>query len=186
MNAEKLDKKKKIIEEYNSTAEVYDKRYRNIQNYKFKLLIENLIFESGVYLDAGSGTNLFIDFLNMKKISKEIRLIGLDISINMLKIAKEKQKNTYLILGDIENLPFKSGLFTGFISITSFQNLSNINKGIEEFVRVFKRNGPLAISILKKSFDLKEIKKIFQPYFQDLNFIQDSNCEDWIIFRNGK
>ena len=137
-------------------------------------------------MDAGSGTNLFLDYINKERIARNIRLIGLDISLNMLKIAKKKQKNTYLILGDIENLPFKSNLFTGFISITSFQNLSDIAKGIEELFRVFRRNGLLAITILKKSFNLNEVKKLFQPYFQELNFIQDIKCEDWIIFKNIK
>jgi len=186
LNAKKLDKKIKIIEDYNSSAKIYDNRYKIIQNYKFKLIIENLVFKSGIYLDAGSGTNLFLDYLNKERIKRNIRLIGLDISFNMLKIAKEKQKKSYLILGDIENLPFKSNLFAGFISITSFQNLPDIRKGIEEMNRVFKRSGLLAITILKKSFNLNEIKKLFQPHFQDLNYIDDNKCEDWIIFKNIK
>ncbi len=186
LNAKKLDKKIKIIEDYNSSAKIYDNRYKIIQNYKFKLIIENLVFKSGIYLDAGSGTNLFLDYLNKEKITRNIRLIGLDISFNMLKIAKEKQKKSCLILGDIENLPFKRNLFAGFISITSFQNLPDIRKGIEEMNRVFKRSGLLAITILKKSFNLNEIKKLFQPHFQDLNYIYDNKCEDWIIFKNIK
>lgn len=186
LNAKKLDKKIKIIEDYNSSAKIYDNRYKIIQNYKFKLIIENIVFKSGIYLDAGSGTNLFLDYLNKERIKRNIRLIGLDISFNMLKIAKEKQKKSYLILGDIENLPFKSNLFAGFISITSFQSLPDIRKGIEEINRVFKRSGLLAITILKKSFNLNEIKKLFQPHFQDLNYIYDNKCEDWIILRDNR
>ncbi len=186
LNAKKLDKKKKIIEDYNSSAKIYDNRYKIIQNYKFKLLIENLIFKRGLYLDAGSGTNLFLDYLNREKITRNIRLIGLDISFNMLKIAKEKQKNSCLILGDIEHLPFKRNLFTGFFSITTFQNLADINKGIEELIRVFKSKGLLAITILKKSFNLNEVKKLFQPHFQDLNYIDDNKCGDWIILRDNR
>lgn len=186
LKAKKLDKKKKIIKDYNSSAKIYDNRYKIIQNYKFKLLIENLVFKSGIYLDAGCGTNLFLDYLNKEKITRNIRLIGLDISFNMLKSAKEKQKKSCLILGDIENLPFKRNLFAGFISITTFQNLANINKGIEELIRVFKSNGLLAITILKKNFSLNEVKKLFQSHFQDLNYIHDNKCEDWIILRDNR
>ncbi len=181
-----MEKKRKVIQDYNSFAEFYDRRYRDIQNYKFQLIFKKISLIKGIYLDAGSGTNLFFEFLKSQGNYEGIRIICVDMSREMLKIGKDKHLIDYLILGDIENLPFRTNIFNGVISITSLQNIPTIEKGVEEIQRVLKKKGLVAISILKKNLVLSKLHELLNKYIKNLNIIQEDECEDWIFFRKLK
>ncbi|GAI09744.1 unnamed protein product, partial [marine sediment metagenome] len=159
-------KKKIIIEKYNSTSSFYDDRYRKIQNEKFELHFKNTNFNSKTLLDAGCGTGLLfehISSLNDKNLGRTLRYIGTDISWKMLKHFYNKTKkiknkiNSNLILGDIENLPFREDKFNLIFSITSLQNLNDLKKGLKEIIRVGKENTALKLSILRKQLKLEEV-----------------------------
>jgi ubiquinone/menaquinone biosynthesis C-methylase UbiE len=163
---EESDKKKIIIEKYNSTSSFYDDRYRKIQNEKFELHFKNTNFNSKTLLDAGCGTGLLfehISSLNDKNLGRTLRYIGTDISWKMLKHFYNKTKkiknkiNSNLILGDIENLPFREDKFNLIFSITSLQNLHDLKKGLKEIIRVGKENTALKFSILRKQLKLEEV-----------------------------
>ncbi len=163
---EESDKKKIIIEKYNSTSSFYDDRYRKIQNEKFELHFKNTNFNSKTLLDAGCGTGLLfehISSLNDKNLGRTLRYIGTDISWKMLKHFYNKTKkiknkiNSNLILGDIENLPFREDKFNLIFSITSLQNLNDLKKGLKEIIRVGKENTALKLSILRKQLKLEEV-----------------------------
>lgn len=179
-----MEKKKQIIEDYNSSARIYDSRYVDIQNYKFKLFFDKIKINRGLFLDAGSGTNLLQEYIEFRKLSNKIKLICLDISLGMLKVAKKKFKDSNLILGDLEHLPLRSRVFNGIFSITSLQNLSDIDKGIKEISCVMSPNALIAISALGKNIEFRELKKIIQENFTLINFIIDDSCEDWLFYRN--
>ena len=61
---EESDKKKIIIEKYNSTSSFYDDRYRKIQNEKFELHFKNTNFNCKTLLDAGCGTGLLFEYIS--------------------------------------------------------------------------------------------------------------------------
>ncbi|KAF7256293.1 hypothetical protein EG68_06706 [Paragonimus skrjabini miyazakii] len=55
--------------------------------------------------------------------------IGIDISLPMLAVAKEREVEGDLVLGDIGNgLPFRSALFDGAISVSALQWLCNADR----------------------------------------------------------
>jgi len=180
-----LNKKRKIIQDYNSSAEFYNRRYRDLQNYKFRLIFTKIRLKKGIYLDAGSGTNLFLEFLKSQGNYESIRVICLDISLEMLKIGKDTQSNDHLILGDIENLPLKPVIFDGVLSFTSLQNIPNIKSGVDEIQRVVKENGIVAITLLKKKMELSKLRRLFNKRIKNLSIVKDDKCEDWILFRNS-
>jgi ubiquinone/menaquinone biosynthesis C-methylase UbiE len=161
-NENSFHKKQEIISRYNSTSHFYDRRYREIQEHKLSAFLTNLPTNLKLILDAGCGTGLLAArFLDLMKASivKSFNYVGIDISLNMLKLAKnlfnkvEKNGKNALILGDLENLPLRTGKFHSIFSITSLQNLYDITKGITEMHRVSKVNANLYISILKKGLD---------------------------------
>ena len=115
-----LDKKKNIIEKYNSTSSFYDDRYRKIQKEKYKILFRNCNLNYKTILDAGCGTGLLIEYvfnINIDNIKKKVKYVGIDISWKMLIHFSNKTRklknivNTCLVLGDIENLPFRDDSF---------------------------------------------------------------------------
>ncbi len=192
---EESDKKKIIIEKYNSTSSFYDDRYRKIQNKKYALQLKNTDFKHKTLLDAGCGTGLLFEFIS--KLSNDIshrdlRYIGLDISWKMLKNFINKinklnyNGNSNLILGDIENLPFREGAFNLIFSITSLQNLKFLKEGLKELIRVGKKNTTLKVSILKKQLKLEEVITFLNSHTINLNTDILEDLEDVTIQGNIK
>lgn len=187
------EKKKDIIAKYNSTSSFYDDRYRNIQNSKFKLLLKNFKFDNKIILDAGCGTGLLFEFFlrsNQQIYNRKLRYIGLDISWKMLKqflykINKGTSiKHVNLILGDIENLPFREEKIPQIFAVTSLQNLHDIEKGLRELFRVGQQGTSLNLSILGKNLNLDSIYSYLKSEIVDLNLIRLEKVEDVIIQGN--
>lgn len=187
------DKKKEIITKYNSTAHFYEKRYSNIQFVKFKILLENYTYDEKIVLDAGCGTGLV--FKKMLRSDIELKnkfffFIGLDISWEMLKIFLAKLRvpeiiNTSnkfnLILADMEYLPIREGVIHSVISSTSLQNLSDIQRGIQEITRVAKDDADLKFSILKKKLNLVKIKELLNEINIKFEIFNKNDIEDILI-----
>ncbi|MBY9009663.1 MAG: methyltransferase domain-containing protein [Candidatus Lokiarchaeota archaeon] len=187
------DKKKNIVARYDSTASFYDDRYKNIQNLKFKLLLSDFKFDNKIILDAGCGTGLLFEFFlksSQQKNNRKLKYIGLDISRKMLKqflykINKVKSiKYANLILGDIENLPFREEKIHQIFAVTSLQNLYDIEKGLRELFRVGQQGTSLNLSILGKNLNVDNIYSYIKSEIVDLNLIRLEKVEDVIIQGN--
>ncbi len=182
------NKKKKIIRDYNKTANFYDKRYKAIQKEKYETVLNNYGDFSKKVLDLGCGTGLFFEHFiktNVAKDTSRSKYIALDISWNMLLEFKSKTfKSNYplsLILSDIDYLPFRKNIFDLVFTFTSFQNLPCVRNGLKELSRVSKNNANFIFSILKKTLDLDSLLKILELYVKDIIVIQKENLEDIII-----
>lgn len=185
------DKKKEIISKYNSTSTFYDKRYRKIQEEKFRIIFSDFLLKKNkIILDAGCGSGLLFEFIVRKYKTNHIKYlnyIGIEISLNMLKIFAKKCKNLNnnlninLILSDIEHLPFRDNRIDSIFSVTSLQNLPNIYKGIIEILRVGKHMANLEFSILKKNLDLDSLISFLNSKLINLKIKNIESIEDIII-----
>ncbi|MFX1288590.1 MAG: class I SAM-dependent methyltransferase [Promethearchaeota archaeon] len=190
---EESDKKKLILEKYNSTSSFYDDRYRTIQNQKYALQFKNTDFMHKILLDAGCGTGLLFEYisnLNFININRNLKYIGLDISWKMLKGFYNKVKKlnykgkTNLVLGDIENLPFREDKFNLIFSITTLQNLQYLKSALEELNRVGRENAALRLSILRKQLKLDEVITYLNSCTNNLIIENFEEIEDVIIQGN--
>jgi len=100
-------------------------------------------------LDACTGTgDLALEFIKRYPAAK---VIGIDISEQMLKIGIEKIKEANLngsitlLQSDLFRLPFKDDVFDAVSIGFGFRNLHNFADGIREMVRVLKQDGVLLI-----------------------------------------
>ena len=113
-----------------------------------KKFIKILNFSNNdVVLDVATGTG-DVAFEIRKKYKSKIT--GLDLSINMLEIAKKKAKNKNIedikfIEGDAENLPFEDNTFDKLVISYGLRNLGDTEKGIKEFYRVLKPGGAVGV-----------------------------------------
>jgi len=73
------------------------------------------------------------------------QVVGLDISLPMLKRATRKTSRSLLVVGDAENLPFSSQSFHRVIMGFGLRNLSCPRRGLKETYRVLKPGGTLGI-----------------------------------------
>ena len=132
-----------------------------------KKFIKSLTFiNNDKVLDVATGTG-DIAFAIRKKYKAKV--IGLDLSANMLEIAKQKSKKYNIndisfIEGDAENLPFDDNTFDKLVISYGLRNLGDCKRGLSEFYRVLKPNGRLGIlEFLQPRSTL--IGKIFKFYF---------------------
>lgn len=191
-----IQKKRKIIQDYDGSSVFYDKRYRSIQYQKYALIINTypLLLSHRIILDAGCGSGLLFDYLKehielLSQISF-FSFIGLDISLEMLKKFHSKVKsqdqvpitNFHLLLGDLENLPFRPNIFNVILSLTSYQNLPNLKKAIEETIYSAKNSSDFIISILKKTLNQESFLQMIETYCVEIKYVKDqNNIEDLIL-----
>jgi len=81
----------------------------------------------------------------------------------------------------MEYLPFRDNTFSSILSLTSFQNLPTIEKGVKEMFRVSKNNTDLKFSILKKKLELELLLEVLKSNIKDPIIIIRNNLEDVII-----
>lgn len=153
--------KRDVQLKYDLYARTYDVLYRSEQWDKYKLIVENLKskLKCRVLVDAGCGTGLLYEYLS--KYSFDIETyVGLDISFEMVKRAKSKFSNVInvdLINADIEYTPLRSSCSNITLSITVFNNLYDIDRGLNELLRITKPGGTVIVTIFKRGEKVEEV-----------------------------
>ena len=101
-------------------------------------------------LDAGCGTGNF----SIKLAQAGCRVTGIDISEEMLKIAKQKAQKMNLDIDfrvmDIYHLQFEDETFDAVFSMAAFEFIEKPQEAYQEMYRVLKRNGQLLIGTIHK------------------------------------
>ncbi len=127
-------------------------------------------------LDLGCGTGKLSILLTENPFIEQI--IGMDISQNMIRQAKYKQKYFRLgdkvnfMVGNSNNLNFDNGYFDYVFCLNSFHHYPSQSKVLEEVFRVMKSGGrfilldPFRDNILRKTWAVA-LKKIFNEDYAD-------------------
>jgi ubiquinone/menaquinone biosynthesis C-methylase UbiE len=158
------EQKRSAMRHYDQTAETYNRQYTEEQNTKIIAALNalpQLMDESAVILDVGCGTGTLFPHTA----EKTKQTIGIDISIKLLKKAKEAKKthnNVALTRADADFLPFKTETFTHTFAFTLIQNMPNPKRTLEEIKRVTRRDATLVITGLKKHFKQTAFVKLLE------------------------
>jgi ubiquinone/menaquinone biosynthesis C-methylase UbiE len=155
----KTIRKRELIGLYDTTAAMYNKRYKRIQTEKYKYLLGHFTEKDSV-LDVGCGTGLLIGLLD----GRVARMVGVDLSTEMLRVAshniKSKGIDGNLINADADSLPFRSNVFSKIVSVTLLQNMPDPKATIGELARVLDNGGDMIITCLKNKYALSELRRI--------------------------
>ncbi len=159
-------KNRKIAEMFSSIAPTYDflNHYLslNIDRIWRKKAVELLDGDSA--LDVATGT---CD-VALEAARKMQKVVGVDLSLEMLKIGqkKVKDKNIELVCAAAENLPFTDESFDNVIIAFGIRNVVDRVSALFEFKRVLKKGGRLVILEFNKP-----INKLFGAVY---NFYSNS------------
>ncbi len=171
--------KREVAKAYDTLGgRIYDLRYTEEQESKYKMLLERIPPEtSDMTLDVGCGTGLLLDKLSSRN-------VGLDISLALLSAARMgvgAHPNNELVQADAENLPFRDATFHKIYSVTLIQNTPNPEKAIVEMKRVSRRGSKLVITALKKGFTEDQFTTLLENIgLEPVEFIFDEDLKDWV------
>ncbi len=145
-----------VLKHYESLSRDYDHRFDNPRiNYMRsveKIVLLNSL-KMGLILDIGCGTGEQSVFLA----EKGYRVLGVDISKEMIKIAKERIKdakfkdNLSFVIASAEFLPFRDKSFDGIISIFGiFNHIPKVDHAFQETSRVLKTGGQAIFTVVNR------------------------------------
>ncbi|MGE4586987.1 MAG: bifunctional demethylmenaquinone methyltransferase/2-methoxy-6-polyprenyl-1,4-benzoquinol methylase UbiE [Mangrovibacterium sp.] len=148
-----MNKKQQVEQMFDNIASSYD-----FLNHFLSMGIDKLWRKKAVrmlkkynpmnILDVASGTGDFA--IETAKIMPH-EIVGFDLSGQMLRVGEEKVRKLELdgIIrfqkGDSENMPFAAGSFDAITVAFGVRNFENLEKGLQEFIRVLKPGGVAVI-----------------------------------------
>lgn len=146
-----------------------------IQNKNRKIILNSIGYKENI-LDIGCGNGEFTNELN--KIAKTT---AIDISEEMIKIAKKNFPNIDFIASSIYKLPFQEKTFSTVVCLNTIHHIKDIEAAIRELCRITKKQILIEIKnknsvnylrrrliknqeYLWKASTVKEMKNLFNNY----------------------
>jgi len=147
------DWKKVVVKAYDVVAEVYSEHFINELNQKpfdSKLIKKwsSKLLNDGFVCDLGCGPGHLAKFLHEKCNVEKERILGIDLSHEMVTQACKNFPDMKFIVGDMLKLEFNNNYFAG---IAAFYSIIHIKReeleiALKEMYRVLKPNGQLLLS----------------------------------------
>ena len=152
------EKKNGVIADYDDIAKEYAEEffYDTSDNKHIDAFLQSL---DGIkILDAGCGNGKDCKYIS----EKGFEVNGIDLSIGMLEIAKEKVPNGKFEVMDIANITIPENSYDGIISNCSLFHIPSeeLPQTLESFARILKSNGKLLL-VLQEGFGETMIE---EPY----------------------
>lgn len=176
------------MNQWDKVAKAYDEMMGETGDIPHQELIDPAIktflgdFSGKVILDAGCGNGYWVRFLA----SKANKVIGIDASKELIKIAKSKDNPSNVTFKSVDlnkKLPFKNEIFDIIISSMVLHFIQNIERTAKEFRRVLKENGKVIFSIPHPLFestrhpDLKLVKR--EKRFTSMDALGGRGILEW-------
>ena len=169
-----LSKKQQVSEMFDNVSGNYDLLNRILTfgiDIKWRNKVVKIVGDKNpeTILDIATGTG---DFAIMLAKLNPKKIIGLDLSKGMLDVGikKVKEKNLdgliEMVLGDSENLPFKDNSFDAVTVGFGVRNFENLDKGLQEILRVLKPKGVFVIleTSQPEKFPVKQLFNFYSKY----------------------
>ncbi|MFN4245043.1 MAG: class I SAM-dependent methyltransferase [Brevinematia bacterium] len=130
---------------------------------------------SGRILDVGTGPGYLV--FEIAKKSQSLDIVGIDISKDMIEIAKRNAENVRgshsvrFQFGDVSKLPFEDEYFDFIVSTLSLHHWPKPVESINEIYRVLKRNCEVWIYDIRRDASEEVITQIRKRYGWIFSFL---------------
>lgn len=104
-------------------------------------------------LDCGCGNGRFFEHF-----PPDLFTVGIDASLNMLRVCREKDRCPRLVCCELEHLPFVEGSFDRVLSVRVIQHLEKQREAVVEMDRVLGPGGELVLHLYNQ-YTTKTIAK---------------------------
>lgn len=160
-------KNKKLLSKlaFDKQAKTYDQSIKGSHARQlYPHMLQNIILCFGTYvLDVGCGTGELMSQVISEDTSRKV--VGIDLSSEMLKVAKEKIKDKgKLLLADVECLPFDDQSFDIVYCNDSFHHYPHPQVALSEMSRVLKPQGTIIIGDCYQRGIGRWIMNILMPF----------------------
>jgi len=145
-----MDKTALTIDAYNTCASNFESSFMDLKLYKANLnKFIDLIPINAKILDLGCGPGNIARLLSEKQ--KNLQILGIDLSTEMIKLATKNVPSATFQVGDIRNLSGLANDFDAVIAAFSIVHLSNDETFnlIKDVNRLLKSKGLLYISCIE-------------------------------------
>jgi ubiquinone/menaquinone biosynthesis C-methylase UbiE len=162
------DRKELSRAEFDKDAEEYDEspKYASLRLSYQKIADEALRNEFRTWLDIGCGTGALLLLIGQQK--KDAQLFGVDLSEQMIKVARSKLGKTVdLRVSDSEKLPFEDNQFDLITCTFSFHHYPKPKTALAEMQRVLSPNGRVIIADASAFFPINQIHNLLAPLRKD-------------------
>ncbi|MGQ3684505.1 MAG: methyltransferase domain-containing protein [Candidatus Loosdrechtia sp.] len=165
-----INNEQTVIDEYAHIASRYDKRWSFYISATLRETLKRLdIKPTDTLLDVGCGTGTLLEAISQKYPSA--KLVGTDISREMLRIAYRKQfKKCSLVESNSRQLPFHSESFDMVVSCNAFHYFRMPEECLSEIARVLKPQGRIVITDWCDDYIACRICDIFLRIFNRAHF----------------
>jgi ubiquinone/menaquinone biosynthesis C-methylase UbiE len=138
-------KRMEIQKEYDQTASTYDRDWSYyIKSTSLETLQRMELSAEDHLLDIGCGTGYFLKLIRSSGFSGSA--LGLDLSVNMLKKARQTSERTIFLGGQSEVLPFRDDSFTVVVCNNAFHFFLEPRSFLRDVHRVLKDGGKLYVT----------------------------------------
>lgn len=143
-------------------APIYDDVYETLFYETVREMVAKTVLRKGRetirLLDLGCGTgNLTKFFSGMQHCA----IFAVDISPDMLRVARDKLKNVKFLLCDVEHLPFRDNSFDAVVGFSILHHLPDLGRLFDEIWRVSRHNASFVFGEPAESF-LHKHKTLFR------------------------
>lgn len=163
------------INSYNNNAERYSKTYNlSYIEKQLKFYLEN--FNGNRILDVGCGHGRDASYFS----EKGFDVVGIDLSEELLKTARENSPKSRFYLMDMRHLDFYSNLFDGIWACSSFLHVpyKDAESTLKGFNRVLKPEGLMFLCVLEGEGEKMEKTMKFQEYERFFAYYSKDRIED--------
>jgi malonyl-CoA O-methyltransferase len=152
--------KRRVMRLYDLTARLYDVRYAEEQEAKYRVVLGNLN-TAGAVLDVGCGTGLLF-----RHVAAEAEIVvGVDVSRKLLFEARKRAREfrvVHLVQADADHLPFSNACFSCVFAFTLLQNMPNPAETLAEIRRTANHDASIVVTSLKKTFSSEAFRELLE------------------------
>ena len=172
--------KRKVMQRYDLTAEMYEERYAEEQEAKYRAALENVDLAGGGFWMWDAAQACFSAMWQQKRRHWWALMFHANSCLK-LRNKHVSFENVFVLQADADHLPFREKFFDFVFAFTVLQNMPKPAETLNELKRVAKQGGKVVVTGLKKAFPLNAFMDVLESSGLKLvSFVDDEDLKCYV------